>query len=148
MEGVIIGILIAVVFLILLIVVLVCTKQGSQVAEQANRRAELSRADYGLTTPLAAPVLSAAELLQIVQQLQSAGAQWPEILAAINPKSSPPAQQALAALRRPHLFMPHVGLNVIEDGCRRVLARDAHTECQEALDEALRTAGIIVNYGN
>ena len=81
---------------------------------------------------------SAANLLATVRRLNASAAQWPEILAAINPRGDSNIGKLLIGLRGPHMFVPHVGLNVIEDGCQRVLAGNPEAALIDALKEAAR----------
>lgn len=91
---------------------------------------------------------TATELLPIVQRLQKSDAQWPEILATVNPGGSRSIANSLTALRGPHQFVPHLGLNVLEDGCRRALKRNPNASLADAMEEALRSANIVVRAGD
>jgi hypothetical protein len=66
--------------------------------------------------------LSAKQALSLVQVLRDQNAQWDEILSGLNPTGDPEVQQLVIEIRGPHMFVPHVGLSVIEDGCKRALA--------------------------
>jgi hypothetical protein len=88
--------------------------------------------------------MPAAEVLRRVGELQKAGAGWPEIWGTLNPDEDAEAQRLLVELRGPHLFAPHVALNVLEDGCRRVLAADPHADRLAALRAALESGKPIV----
>jgi hypothetical protein len=88
--------------------------------------------------PRPAVAMTAAEALDRVRQLQQAGADWPEIWQTLNPDGDPEAQRLLVELRGPHLFAPHVGLNVLEEGCRRALASDPDADRLAALRAALK----------
>ena len=59
-------------------------------------------------------------LLSQVAELQTKRAAWPEIWATLNPTHDPQLQQLLVELRGPHMFVPHIALNALEEGCRRV----------------------------
>src|SRR2546426_269907 len=67
------------------------------------------------------PAISAADILQRVQRLQTANAQWPEIWETLNPDGDAVTQQLLVELRGPYMFAPHVALNVLEIGCQRAM---------------------------
>jgi hypothetical protein len=82
--------------------------------------------------------LSATEVLSRVQVLRDGNAQWDEILSELNPTGDRDVQQLLMAIRGPHMFGPHLGLGVIEDGCKRVLALSANADALDALREAAR----------
>jgi hypothetical protein len=92
--------------------------------------------------------LTATELLGITEKLRVANALWPAIVVAINPKSDAVIERILRDIRAPHQFAPHVALNAIEDGCRRVLAGDASATATDALREALRRTSEIVGRGS
>lgn len=65
--------------------------------------------------------------LQVVQRLQAGKAQWPQIMAELNPKNDHKTQQLLLELRGPHMFVPHVALNLIENACRTLHTGDLRT---------------------
>jgi hypothetical protein len=96
------------------------------------------------TKVTAATGWSAAQLLAATQQLQAADAQWPVILATLNPKGDQVIQKMLLDLKGPHLFAPHVALNAIAEGAERVLAANERADARDALREALRTTNRIV----
>jgi hypothetical protein len=62
-------------------------------------------------------VNGAASLLEDVHSLKKASAQWPEILKRLNPDDEPHIRTILLEIRGPHIFAPHVALNIIEDIC-------------------------------
>ena len=93
------------------------------------RPLDRSLASAGLSLP--APTLSAADVLEEVGNLRRRSAAWPEVLALLNPDGDEETQHLLEALRGPHLFAPHVALNVLEDGCRR--HHEDHAERDEFL---------------
>jgi hypothetical protein len=65
--------------------------------------------------------------LQVVQRLQAVKAQWPQIMAELNPHNDQKTYQLLIELRGPHMFVPHVALNLIENACRRLQVGDVQT---------------------
>jgi len=87
--------------------------------------------------------LSAAEMLSRVQALLAKDNQWDVILPDLNPTNDPEVQQRLIAIRGPHMFAPHVGLNVIEEGCKRALSVSPNADALQALREAILSQGII-----
>lgn len=103
-------------------------------------------ASGGVAMPasLRLPSVSAAELWQRVRALQKANAQWPEIWQALNPDNDPQVQRLLVQLRGPHMFAPHVALNVLDSGCQRALAQDANSDRIAALLAALQSGDPIV----
>ena len=88
-------------------------------------------------------LLPATELLSRAQILQHQQAQWDEILAELNPTGHPEVQQLLIDIRGPHMFVPHVALGVIEDGCDRVLALNPKADALAALREALEGRSLL-----
>lgn len=86
-----------------------------------------------------ATALSAAEVLSRVRVLRQRNAQWEEILPELNPSGDPEVQQLLIEIRRLHMFAPHLGLGVIEDGCKRALASSPEADALAALREATRS---------
>jgi len=100
------------------------------------------------STAGATPERSAADLLAVVRRLSAECRSWPDILAAINPAGDESIAQKLNALRGPHQFIPHVALNVLEDGCHRALALNLRTGQHAAIDAALRSAVVVVGAGD
>ena len=90
--------------------------------------------------------LSAREVLSRIQVLRNANAQWDEILSALNPTDDPEVQQLLIEIRGPHMFVPHVGLGVIEHGCERALALFPEADALDALREAVGRQNRFVRY--
>jgi hypothetical protein len=84
--------------------------------------------------------LSAAEMLSRVHDLRDANAQWDVIWSQLNPNADADVQSLLIEIRGPHMFAPHLGLGVIEDGCRRVLAASPDADALAALREAVYRA--------
>jgi hypothetical protein len=82
---------------------------------------------------------SVSELLRRITALQVGKAEWPEIFATLNPDNHPEAQRALESLRGPHMFVPDVGLNVIEEECRRMIAVAPGSDWLTALLAATKT---------
>jgi hypothetical protein len=88
--------------------------------------------------------LSAAEMLYRVAVLQDENAQWDAIWSQLNPSGSRVVQELLIEIRGPHMFAPHLGLGIIEDGCKRVLASSPAADGEAALREATRRANPFV----
>jgi hypothetical protein len=82
--------------------------------------------------------LSATEVLSRVQVLRDGNAQWDAIWSRLNPSADPEVQQLLIGIRGPNMFDPHLGLGVIEDGCKRALALSPNADALAALREATR----------
>jgi hypothetical protein len=87
--------------------------------------------------------LSAAEMLSRVQALLAKDNQWDVILPDLNPTDDPEVQRLLISIRGPHMFAPHVGLNVIEEGCKRALSLSPNADALQALYEAIRSQETI-----
>ncbi|OAI41918.1 hypothetical protein AYO40_06895 [Planctomycetaceae bacterium SCGC AG-212-D15] len=83
--------------------------------------------------------MTATALLERVRTLQGGKAEWPDIWEALNPDGEAESQRLLAEVRGPHLLAPHLGLNVIEEGCRQALARDPNADRIDALQAALQS---------
>ena len=83
------------------------------------------------------PRLSAADVLSHLKVLREKNAQWDAILSDLNPTDDAEVQRLLLEIRGPHLFVPHVGLSVIEEGCRKVLAVSPNPDALDALRAAV-----------
>lgn len=87
---------------------------------------------------------SANQLLDVVRELKQQNAGWEKIWERINPKGEHQIHELLVKLRGPHMFAPHVGLNVLEAGCERAIKQNSGAGAVEALREALAHADRIV----
>jgi hypothetical protein len=85
------------------------------------------------------PTLSAAELLSLVHRLRDQNAQWDVIWVVLNPTNDAEAQRLLVEIRGPHMFVPYLGLSLIEDGCKRALALSPNADALAALREPIRS---------
>jgi len=92
---------------------------------------------------LAPSKLNAGEMLSRVQALRAKDAQWDLILPDLNPTNDPEVQRLLNSIRGPHMFAPQVGLNVIEEGCKRALSVSPNADALQALYEAIRSQETI-----
>lgn len=115
-----------------------------QPAPDAAPAIDRSLAAAGLSMPQS---ISATELLITIARLRQQLANWPAILAAINPDGDAGVQRLLEEVRGPHLFAPHIGLNVLEAGCRRALACDPAADRTAALQTAVGDNSRIVGPG-
>jgi hypothetical protein len=88
--------------------------------------------------------MSAADMLMLVLDLQKSNADWQQIWARLNPDNNAQVQELLIELRGPHMFVPHAGLNVLEDGCRKALAANPNADRLAALRTALFGADRVV----
>ena len=77
-------------------------------------------------------------MLSRLQHLRDRNARWDAIWSALNPTDDAEIQRLLIKVRGPHMFVPHLGLSVIEDGCRQVLAVSPNADALTALREAVR----------
>jgi hypothetical protein len=85
------------------------------------------------------PPYTVMELLRRITALQAANAGWSEIIPALNPSNNSEARNALEHIRGPHMFIPHVGLNVIEEECRKIATHAPTAEWLTALTAASQT---------
>jgi len=83
--------------------------------------------------------MPAAELLSRLQLLRGGNAQWDAILSDLNPDGDPEVERLLSEIRGPHLFVPHVGLSVMEEACKRILAISPNADALEVLRQAVRS---------
>ncbi|MBI5018312.1 MAG: hypothetical protein HZB55_22835 [Deltaproteobacteria bacterium] len=88
--------------------------------------------------------VTAAKVMAQVVDLQKSNAQWPEIWQVVNPDADPEVQNLLGKLRGPHMFVPHAGLNVLAEGCRRAMNQNPRADRLAALQAALRSADPFV----
>jgi hypothetical protein len=94
--------------------------------------------------PKGLPAMSVAQVVGRVKELQAANAQWPEIWQALNPGGNPQVQDLLVELRGPHMFAPHVALNMLEEGCLRVMVVDSNADLVAALRATLKSGDPFV----
>jgi hypothetical protein len=78
-------------------------------------------------------------MLSRVQALRNGDAQWDTIWSELNPTHDLEVQRLLTEIRGPHMFVPHLGLSVIEDGCKRVLTASPEADSLAALREAIHS---------
>lgn len=84
----------------------------------------------------------AAELMKRVDELQRSNAQWPEIQQVLG------SSDILVAIRGPHLFAPHVGLNVIKHGCEIAIQKNPRADWRSALAEARASMERVTRCGD
>lgn len=85
------------------------------------------------------------QLLAQVLELRAMRAQWPQIMAKLNPTGDSQLHAVLLEIRGPHMFDPHTGLGVIETGCRAVAPS---ADALAALLAARTSMHKVVNAGN
>jgi len=115
---------------------------GSRRRKQSGEAHSGGLVALATTSPSAPPKqvpakLSAADLLSLVYRLRDQSAQWDAILAALNPTDDAEIQRLLIGIRGPYMFVPHLGLSVIEDGCKRALASSPNADAIDALSRPL-----------
>lgn len=131
--------------LIVLAIIAIALLVGFWMSKRRKRSKTIQpRRIAGPSVPLpfamAAPVtggMSAAEMVSRLQPLRDRNAQWDQILPALNPTADPEVERLLIDIRGPNLFAPHVGLNVIEEACKRVLSVSPHADVVDALRQAI-----------
>jgi hypothetical protein len=99
---------------------------------------ESSPLPFEMATPVAER-MSAAAMLSRLQLLRGGNAQWDVILSELNPDQDPEVERLLTAIRGPHMFVPHVGLSVMEEACKRILAVSPKADALEVLRQAIRS---------
>jgi hypothetical protein len=141
MSWVVVGVAVlgvAVVALIVVIVVFAWQRGTGNELPAAERWTE--ERPIALSVLVAPSRLSAAEMLDRARSLQEAGGQWGAVFEQLNPQNDPDVQKLLVEIRGPHLFAPHLGLGVIENGCRKALADSPGADGLAALQAATRSA--------
>lgn len=127
-----------VVFAIISIVVLIFF-----LSPKPQKRPKVTRiAGESIPLPFAAQVgerMSAAEMIPRLHLLRDSNAQWDAIFSELNPTDDPELQRLLTEIRGPHMFAPHVGISVIEDGCKRVLSVSPKADAVDALRQAIHS---------
>ncbi len=84
----------------------------------------------------------ATELMKRVEELQRSNAPWPEIQRVLG------STDILVAIRGPHLFAPHVGLNVIKHGCEIAIRKNPQADWWSALREAKASMERVTRCGD
>ena len=91
---------------------------------------------------------SAKDLLSRVRRLRETETSWPQILSTVNSRNDRVAAELLTKLRGPHQFAPHIALNVLVDGCERVITANQHASDIDALREAIRRSEVVRKFGD
>lgn len=92
--------------------------------------------------------LSASEARDLALALQHSGAQWPEIVPALNARQDPEVERILISIRGPHLFDPYTGLTVIRHGCDLALSHDPKASILSALIAAKESMDKVIRAGD
>jgi hypothetical protein len=87
-------------------------------------------------------------ILDIILSLKAANAQWPLIMSRLNPKNDKKISKLLLELRGPHMFVPHIALNILEDASRSTLRANPHASLRDILDNACRSMKKVTQYGD
>ncbi len=127
-----------VVFTVIAIVVLIFVLSPKK---QKIPKTTLPRRIVGESVPLPFDIvghvgekMAATEMLSRIQALRRRNAQWEAIFQELNPTTDSEVQQLLTEIRGPNMFAPHVGLSVIEDGCKlTVLTASPNSNALDAL---------------
>lgn len=88
--------------------------------------------------------VTAGAMLALVPKLRQANAQWPQIMAALNPSGDERAAELLQTIRGPHMFDPRTALGVIEAGCRET---PGNAPGAQALAAAVNSMNKVVGFG-
>ncbi len=91
---------------------------------------------------------AATRLLQTVQGLQRSNAQWPAILAALNPEGDMKVGAMLAELRGPHMFAPHTALSLLASTCESKLRSQPSATKYDVLVAAKNSMEKVTRYGD
>lgn len=84
--------------------------------------------------------------LQVIQRLQASNALWPQIMADLNPKNDREVAQLLIELRGPHMFAPHVALNILENASRS-MENKRSSNIREVLRAACESMKKVTQFG-
>ena len=96
----------------------------------------------------ASRLLKGAAVLDTVRRLHAANAQWPKIMAELNPANDSAVGALLIELRGPHMFVPHTALNIIENASCSVLAGDPDAPVTEVLEAARASMNRVTQFGS
>jgi len=91
---------------------------------------------------------SAREGLELLHTLQTQGARWPAIMAALNPGADDEIARLLLDLRGPHLFQPATALSVMADGFESALQANARASMADALRFARSSMHKVPRHGD
>jgi len=89
-----------------------------------------------------------AGLLDDVLDLRNRGALWPEILGTLNPTDDPRLRTLLLELRGPHVFTPHIALNILEHVCLEAKQRSPSASRRDLLEAARLSMDKVTQFGN
>ena len=97
--------------------------------------------------PTGKHALTSANYLQVVRGLQKSNAQWPEIMRTLNPRNDRKLSQLLIELRGPHMFAPHVALNIIEAAVPSTLKAKPRASMRDILSESCSSMRKVTGFG-
>jgi len=72
-------------------------------------------------------------------ELQRVNANWESIFASLNPDRNQQVQGLINDVRGPHMFVPHLALSVLEEGCRGAVASNPGADRMAALRAAVKS---------
>ena len=91
---------------------------------------------------------TAAQLRVSVAHLSKANAQWPEIMASLNPQNNAALRGELERIRGPHMFVPHLALQVIHHGCEEAVRANQNASAIAAITAARMSMEKVTRYGD
>lgn len=75
-------------------------------------------------------------------------AQWPEIIACLNPLDDVEIRRLVLVLRGPHMFVPGVALNILKGECESLARCSTSSSIGVALQAAVRSikhTGLVID---
>lgn len=92
--------------------------------------------------------ISGADLGDCIRQLRATHAQWPVIMATLNPRNRSNITQLLKELQGPHMFVPQTALNIIEDAYSATARGNPGANVREVLQNACISMRKVTRYGD
>ena len=92
--------------------------------------------------------LTAEQGKAAVAHLLKANAQWPQIITALNPQNDPGLAAELSRIRGPHMFVPHLALQVIHHGCEESIRANRNALFIAAATAARVSMEKVTRYGD
>lgn len=102
-------------------------------------------------TSLASAPDDANELLRLrgeIESLSRSAAGWPVILDRLNPSGDAAIAADLLTIRGPHLFAPHLALDILRAACVEALDRRSPASVRSVIADARRSAERVTRYGD
>ena len=92
--------------------------------------------------------IGVAQVLPVINGLMQDQAQWPEIIARLNPLDDAEIRRLVLVLRGPHMFVPGVALNILKMECESVARSSPSASICVALEAAVRSMERITRIGD